>query len=224
MERTRICGSDGPHEETADHANDSDESSTANDEIMDVETDFEDGSLEDSPREREETKRVKAAGKSATKTDSSKPLEDSNMNRRTLHHVTAKHFSPTNRNHNSGTCSLLSSSKDTSKLVEFEEGQRSDEGGHGSGSGSGKVKPYQRHNKPPYSYITLIAMAIRDSANQRLTLSEINDYLMKKFEFFRGNYTGWRNSIRHNLSLNECFIKVNRRSFEIFACADKERE
>lgn len=74
---------------------------------------------------------------------------------------------------------------------------------------TGKSKPYQRHNKPPYSYITLIAMAIRDSANQRLTLSEINDYLMKKFEFFRGNYTGWRNSIRHNLSLNECFIKVS---------------
>ena len=73
---------------------------------------------------------------------------------------------------------------------------------------TGKSKPYQRHNKPPYSYITLIAMAIKDSANQRLTLSEINDYLMKKFEFFRGNYTGWRNSIRHNLSLNECFIKV----------------
>ena len=73
---------------------------------------------------------------------------------------------------------------------------------------AGKSKPYQRHNKPPYSYITLIAMAIRDSTNQRLTLSEINDYLMKKFEFFRGNYTGWRNSIRHNLSLNECFIKV----------------
>ena len=57
-------------------------------------------------------------------------------------------------------------------------------------AGTGKSKPYQRHNKPPYSYITLIAMAIRDSPNQRLTLSEINDYLMKKFEFFRGSYTG----------------------------------
>ena len=73
-----------------------------------------------------------------------------------------------------------------------------------------KTKPYKRHNKPPYSYITLIAMAIRDSSNQRLTLSEINDYLMQRFEFFRGNYTGWRNSIRHNLSLNECFVKVLR--------------
>jgi len=44
----------------------------------------------------------------------------------------------------------------------------------------------------------------------KLTLAEINDYLMKKFPFFRGSYTGWRNSVRHNLSLNECFQKILR--------------
>ncbi|XP_063711217.1 forkhead box protein L1-like [Symsagittifera roscoffensis] len=77
----------------------------------------------------------------------------------------------------------------------------------------GFLNPYsllQEEPKPNHSYIGLIAMAILSSTEKKLVLSDIYQYILDNYPYFRSRGPGWRNSIRHNLSLNDCFIKAGR--------------
>lgn len=64
--------------------------------------------------------------------------------------------------------------------------------------------------KPQHSYIGLIAMAILSVPDRKLVLSDIYQHILDNYPYFRSRGPGWRNSIRHNLSLNDCFVKAGR--------------
>jgi len=68
--------------------------------------------------------------------------------------------------------------------------------------------------RPPYSYIALIAMAIQNSSEKRLTLDGICKFIRDRFPFYRDTYPSWKICIRNNLSLNDCFIKTGIKSDE----------
>ena len=64
--------------------------------------------------------------------------------------------------------------------------------------------------KPPHSYAELINLAISSSDRKMMTLSEIYSYILNQFPYFKTCQSRWKNSIRHNLSLNRNFIRVPR--------------
>ncbi|TRY90835.1 hypothetical protein DNTS_020865 [Danionella cerebrum] len=62
--------------------------------------------------------------------------------------------------------------------------------------------------RPPYSYMAMIQFAINSKNNRRMTLKEIYNWIQDKFPYFRNvAKPGWKNSIRHNLSLHDMFTR-----------------
>ncbi|EDV23109.1 uncharacterized protein TRIADDRAFT_7195, partial [Trichoplax adhaerens] len=64
--------------------------------------------------------------------------------------------------------------------------------------------------RPNHPYKVLIAKAILSNCDRKLVLADIIDYIAKNYPYYKVEDSSWKNSIRHSLSLNDCFIKVGR--------------
>uniref|UniRef100_F1KR30 Forkhead box protein O n=1 Tax=Ascaris suum TaxID=6253 RepID=F1KR30_ASCSU len=90
----------------------------------------------------------------------------------------------------------------------------SDTSDPGSGApGSNKKSTTRRNAWGNMSYADLITQAIVSSPEKRLTLSQVYEWMVQNVPYFRdkgdsNSSAGWKNSIRHNLSLHSRFMRI----------------
>ncbi|GMT28375.1 hypothetical protein PFISCL1PPCAC_19672 [Pristionchus fissidentatus] len=102
-------------------------------------------------------------------------------------------YSPSIASPPGGSCSLLFNGLDT--------------------QGGNKKGATRRNAWGNMSYADLITQAILQSAEKRLTLSQVYEWMVQNVPYFRdkgdsNSSAGWKNSIRHNLSLHSRFMRI----------------
>ncbi|KAK5870090.1 hypothetical protein PBY51_024751 [Eleginops maclovinus] len=96
------------------------------------------------------------------------------------------------------------------KVEEKDEEQQEEGEGEVTTTTSTDRSLEKSEDKPNQSYIALISKAILASEQKKLLLCDIYQWIMDHYPYFKSKDKNWRNSVRHNLSLNDCFIKAGR--------------
>ncbi|EUC57013.1 fork head domain protein [Rhizoctonia solani AG-3 Rhs1AP] len=103
-------------------------------------------------------------------------------------------------------------------FADSRNGLRADECSHPSGqsevdpelAGLDALEDGRPGERPAYPFTTLIRYAIKGSPNGRLLLEDIYNAIQSRYPYFATAPSGWKNSVRHTLSLMTCFEKVPR--------------
>jgi len=96
----------------------------------------------------------------------------------------------------------------------YSDGNSHDSGDEDEFQGTVQKRSQTRRNAwGNMSYADLITQAILSSPDQRLTLSEVYQFMVENVPYFSdkgdsNSSAGWKNSIRHNLSLHSRFMRI----------------
>eukprot|EP00112_Aurelia_sp_Birch-Aquarium-sp1_P017094 Seg3938.1 transcript_id=Seg3938.1/GoldUCD/mRNA.D3Y31 product="Forkhead box protein I1-B" protein_id=Seg3938.1/GoldUCD/D3Y31 len=100
--------------------------------------------------------------------------------------------------------SLIGSSTDKSSMhqpIKCVEATAGDKNNHEEGVSTTNSFP---------SYTEMIATILLSERPAAKTLQEIYNFMEKRYPFLKQRGASWKNSVRHTLSLSECFVKMPR--------------
>lgn len=93
----------------------------------------------------------------------------------------------------------------------LENAAKKEKGQFAAGKNSTEKSSAKEDSRHVETFVAVIAQAILSAPGKRMTLSSIYNYIASNYSHFnREKGPGWRNSVRHNLSSNDCFVKAGR--------------
>ena len=84
------------------------------------------------------------------------------------------------------------------------------EGDDGDRYGTSVAPDGTVYKKPDEHYMTMLTRAILESERKMLSLADIYAWVRDRYPYYNYANNSWANCVRHNLSMNDCFIKNER--------------